>query len=56
MKLRCFQCTGAFGLTRHYHHCHAFCTQKCVDNYKLGRQKKEEKPPDELVALLRYPP
>jgi hypothetical protein len=56
MKLRCFQCFGPFGLTRHHHHCHAFCSQRCLDSYKLGRPKADEKPPDELVALLRYPP
>lgn len=55
MKLRCFQCFGPFGLIRHHHQCHAFCSQRCLDGYKLGRPKREE-PPNELVALLRYPP
>jgi hypothetical protein len=55
MKLRCFQCFGPFGLIRHRHVRLAFCSQKCLDSYKFGREKKREAPPDELVELLRYP-
>lgn len=52
MKLRCFQCRGPFGLTRRYHHCHAFCCEKCLEAYK----NRKENPPEELINLLQYPP
>jgi hypothetical protein len=44
MKLRCFQCAGPFGLTYRCHLGRKFCSQKCVDDYKLGRPRKEELP------------
>lgn len=56
MKLLCFQCGGHFGLIRHHHQCKSFCKMICLDAFKLGIPPKREKPPDELVELLKYPP
>lgn len=53
IKLKCFQCGGSFGLTRRYFRCHAFCSLTCVETY---RNKVLDKPPDELIHLLQYPP
>jgi hypothetical protein len=44
MKLRCFQCFGPFGLTRHHHHCHAFCSQKCVTATSSAALKEKSRP------------
>lgn len=54
MAKRCFQCNGPFGLTRNYHRCHAFCTQKCLAAYKV--YKEGQKPPDQYELPLDKPP
>lgn len=59
-KNECYQCKGKFGLTRNYHLGKSFCRIKCMDDYKRGKPPNQyelplDKPPDELVQLLKYP-
>jgi len=32
---RCHQCGGKFGLVRHRYLWHPFCSQRCVEHFKL---------------------
>ncbi len=64
-KAICYQCGNVkFGMVRYYRLGKVFCKMSCRNNYVYGRERTplrqyevaEEKPPDELVKLLKYPP
>jgi hypothetical protein len=64
MKLRCYECHGPFGLTRRHVWGRAFCSQPCIDAWKLGldqevcrlRRIAWFKPPDLNTTVPNQPP
>jgi hypothetical protein len=43
MKNRCAYCHGRFGLVRHRHALHSFCSRICLERHKAVRQADLQK-------------
>jgi hypothetical protein len=64
IRLRCYECKGPFGLSRRHHWGRAFCSQTCLDAWKLGldhevarlRRLSWFKPPDLNTSVTQKPP